>query len=97
MNWRSPPPGFRFILFERTNQAENELRFYYLGWQATLFDAGAVVRLYGRKGETQHLITPQPFSSLEEAWPLLRTIISKRLQHGYRIVLPDVYQGQEAG
>lgn len=34
MDWRSPPPGFRFILFERVNQAENELRFYYLGWRA---------------------------------------------------------------
>ena len=74
-----------------------KLVFLKLRWTAQLFDVGAVVRLYGRKGETQHLITPQPFSSLEEAWPLLRTIISKRLQHGYRIVLPEAYQGRESG
>jgi predicted DNA-binding WGR domain protein len=89
--WETPPVDFRFILFERVNPAKNEHRYYYLGWQPTLVDQGAVVRLFGRKGDTQRMISPQPFTSLEEAWPLIRTIIRTRLNHGYRVVQPPTY------
>lgn len=91
MDWQSPPPNFRFVLFERINPAKNEFRFYYLAWTRTLFDEGAVVRLYGRRGGHQRLITPQPFSSLEEAWPLIREIIKTRLRHDYQVVQPEEY------
>jgi hypothetical protein len=33
-------------------------------------------------------LSPQPFASLEEAWPLLRSIIRARLRHGYRVTAP---------
>lgn len=86
MDWEEPPPGFRFVLFEITDPETNRQRFYYLAWQPTLLDAGAVVRIWGRKGGNQRHLSPQPFASLEDAWPLLRSIIKARLRHGYRVV-----------
>jgi predicted DNA-binding WGR domain protein len=91
-SWETPPPDFSFILFERVEPEENANRFYYLGWMPTLLHRSAVVRMYGRKGETQHMVTPQPFDSLEAAWPLLRSIIKARLRHGYHVVMPEVYR-----
>ena len=63
---------------------ENAARYYWLGRQPTLFGWG-VVRLWGRKGETQHRRI-ELFSSLEEAWPALRKHIRARLRHGYQLV-----------
>lgn len=91
MTYETPPDNFTYILFERTNTAENIARFYYLGWQPTLIDTGAVIRIYGRKNGAQQTITPQPFNSLAEAWPLLRGVIKARLRHGYRVVEPAQY------
>lgn len=93
-DWDAPPTNFSYILFERVDPLENAKRFYYLSWQPSLFHPKAVVRIYGRKGETQRMITPQPFDSLEAAWPLMRSIIKARLRHGYRVIQPDVYQEQ---
>jgi len=82
---KTAPASFQYALFERVNPERNEARFYYLGWQATLFDAGAVVRLWGRKGETQRE-QATPFATLADAWPLLRRLIRIRLRRGYRVV-----------
>jgi len=82
---REAPASFRYALFERVNPERNERRFYYLSWQATLFNEGSVVRLWGRKGETQREMAT-PFTSLVEAWPLLRRVIRSRLRRGYRVV-----------
>ena len=79
------PASFRYALFERVNPERNESRFYYLSWQATLFNEGAVVRLWGRKGESQSELAT-PFPTLAEAWPLLRRVIRSRLRRGYRVV-----------
>jgi predicted DNA-binding WGR domain protein len=91
-NWETPPSDFSYILFERVELTENANRFYYLSWQPSLLHPKAVVRMYGRKGETQRMITPQPFDSLEAAWPLMRSIIKARLRHGYQVVQPDRYR-----
>ena len=40
--WAAPPENFRYLLFDRVNPGKTEARFYYLAWQSTLFDAGAV-------------------------------------------------------
>ncbi len=76
---------FSRMLFDLTDPTENVYRFYYLAWQPTLFDRGAVVRIYGRKGGQQRALSPVPFESLEEAWPMIRGIVRKRLRHGYRV------------
>jgi predicted DNA-binding WGR domain protein len=97
MDWENPPPGFRYVLFERINPHKNMRRFYYVGYHSTLIDEAAVVRLWGRIGGQQKHLSPQPFASLEEAWPLLRSIIRARLRHGYAIVLPERFAGQGDG
>ncbi len=96
MNWESPLHDFHFVLFDRTEPEKNAHRFYLVGWMPTLFDKRAVVRMYGRKGETQRTVMA-PFASLEEAWPLIRSLIKARLRHGYRIVAPDAYRTATQG
>jgi len=65
--------------------------FYLIGWMPTLPDERAVVRMFGRKGETQRVITAS-FESLEAARPLIRSVIKARLRHGYQVVAPDAYR-----
>jgi predicted DNA-binding WGR domain protein len=84
--WETPPEQFQAIGFERVNPERNEQRYYYISWQPTLIDDGAVVRIYGRKGGGQQVPTPTPFNSLAEAWPTIRKHIHTRLRHGYRVV-----------
>jgi predicted DNA-binding WGR domain protein len=83
-------PGCTYLLLERVNPEQNENRFYYLAWQSALFDEGTVVRSYGRKDGQRRTLTPIPYPSLAEAWPFIRAILRRRLQHGYRIVDPEV-------
>jgi predicted DNA-binding WGR domain protein len=97
MNWETPPPGFTYVIFEAVDREKNKDRFYYLGWMPTLLDDRAVVRIWGRKGGHQRHLSPQPFASLEEAWPLMRSIIKARLRHGYKIVLPERFAGRGDG
>jgi hypothetical protein len=54
-----------------------------------LFEEGAVVRSYGRKDGQRRTLTPLPYSSLTEAWPLIRAILRRRLRHGYKIIEPE--------
>ncbi len=91
MDWTTPPEDFCFVLFERIDRAENMARYYLLAWQPTLFDKGAVIRIYGRKSGFQRVLMPQPFASLDEAWPLIRSIIKTRLRHGYQVAQPTSY------
>lgn len=78
--------GFTYLLLERVNPAKNENRFYYLAWQPSLFAAGAVMRSYGRKDGRRRTLAPLVYDSFEEAWPVIRAILRRRLRHGYRVV-----------
>jgi hypothetical protein len=49
-------PNFTYLLLEGVNCNKNELRFYYLAWQPSLFAKGAVVRSYGRKDGQRHTL-----------------------------------------
>ncbi len=80
------PQDFRYILFEKVDPARNMARFYYLAWQATLLESGAIVRLYGRKGGWQRMLSPLPFASAAEARPTLEAFVKRRLKRGYRVV-----------
>ena len=83
--WSNPPPDFDYVLFDRTDLALNAHRFYLVGWLPTLFEDGAVVLIWGRKGSSQR-VRVLPFGSLEEAWPVMMAAIRARLRHGYRVV-----------
>jgi predicted DNA-binding WGR domain protein len=85
--WTKPPAGFDFVLFDRTDHAENADRYYLIGWLPTLFAAGSVVTVWGRKSSSQRTRVLE-FASLEAAWPVIRAAIRARLRHGYRAVGP---------
>lgn len=89
-DWSQPPPDFAFVLFERVQAADNIRRFYYLAYGLTT-DGPAVIRTWGRKGQSQRS-TWQPYPTLAEAWPEIRQHIRRRLRHGYRVVLPFEYR-----
>jgi predicted DNA-binding WGR domain protein len=94
MDWRLPPADFCSVTLERVNPAKAEARFYYLGWQPTLFGDQAMVRIWGRKSGRRRSLA-RPFASLDAAWPAIRACIKTRLRHGYRIVEPGEYQAYE--
>jgi predicted DNA-binding WGR domain protein len=81
-------PGFTYLLLERVDSKKNENRFYYLAWQPSLFDHGAVLRMYGRKDGQRRTLNPLPYPSLADAWPSIRSLIRRRLRNGYRIKEP---------
>ena len=78
--------GFRaYIRFESVDLAENRRRFYDLTWQPTLFGDGALVRSWGRQGQTgTSRATFYPDRAC--ALPQIRQVLRRRLQHGYRVV-----------
>jgi predicted DNA-binding WGR domain protein len=85
MDWQTPPPDFRTVIFDLTQPADNRHRYYRVSWQTDLFGEGNVVRSYGRKGGWNRTLS-QPFDSLEAAWPFIRRTIKTRLRHGYQLV-----------
>ncbi|MCB0169343.1 MAG: WGR domain-containing protein [Anaerolineae bacterium] len=84
--WEHLPKKFISILFERVCPEKNENKFYWLAWQPTLIDDWAVVRMHGRKDGFQRVLSPTPFRSLAEAWPVIKRTIRARVQRGYTIV-----------
>ena len=84
--WGQPPNNFTSILFERVCPEKNENKFYWLGWQPTLIDEWAVVRIYGRKDGFQRVLSPMPFRSLAEAWSVIKQTIRARVRRGYTVV-----------
>lgn len=79
-------PHFRHIYLTRIDVRTNARRWYYIGWQETLFGK-AVVRAYGRLGsDRRRVLAPVTFDCLDDAWPLIRKTLRIRLRHGYVIV-----------
>ncbi len=80
---------FTYVLLERVDNIANVNRFYYLAWQPTLLESGAVIRCYGRRDGARRVLAPLPFASFAEAWPLIGAILRLRFKHGYRLVAPN--------
>ncbi len=79
-------PHFRHVYLTRIDADMNARRWYYIGWQETLFGK-AVVRAYGRLGsDRRRVLAPVAFDCLDDAWPLIRKALRTRLRHGYVIV-----------
>ncbi|MCB0105769.1 MAG: WGR domain-containing protein [Caldilineaceae bacterium] len=83
--------NFTWLVLKRIDPVANARRYYAIGWQETLL-GWAVVRVYGRMGGSRRTIDPEPFASLDDAWPTIRRLIKTRLRHGYVIAqdLTDV-------
>lgn len=43
MDWDTPPPGFRTVIFDLTQPADNRHRYYCVPWQTDLFGEGTQV------------------------------------------------------
>lgn len=80
---------FTYALLARVDDTANVNRFYYLAWQPTLLESGAVIRCYGRRDGACRRMVPLPFASFAEAWPLIGAILRLRFKHGYRLVAPN--------
>ena len=87
--------GFTYMVFEKVDVEQNMNRFYYLAWQDTLLGP-SVVRRYGRRGGHQRIMSPEPFESLDDAWPLLHEVIKRRLRNGYSVVEPVDFTAEGA-
>ncbi|MCA9332090.1 WGR domain-containing protein [Candidatus Saccharibacteria bacterium] len=74
--------NFTYLYLKRIEPERNIRRFYYIGWHPMLYGM-AVIRIFGRIGGQHQMMTPAIFSSLDEAWPLIRQTIRTRLRHGY--------------
>jgi predicted DNA-binding WGR domain protein len=81
----TPLANFNSITLHRINPEQNEYRFYQLKWTSTLLDDGAIVRIYGRINGGQRILSPLPYSSIEDAWSMICKQIHKRLNHGYQV------------
>lgn len=83
--WTRPPAAFYFALFHKTDPTANQCKFYYIAYQPNLWAENTVLRIYGRRCQSQRsLITP--VADLPAAWPLIRRQIRRRLRRGYVLV-----------
>lgn len=69
-------------ILRRVDPERNEAWFYTVLVGASLFDAHAVVRFWGRIGGFQRMLVT-PCGSLEEAEGLARRLVQRRKQRGY--------------
>lgn len=80
------PDSFSHVILFKDDWPKNQHRFYCLSWQETLFGEGALLRAWGRRGTAMRREKAKLYASPEEAWPQVRRLIRRRLQHGYRLV-----------
>jgi predicted DNA-binding WGR domain protein len=80
MDFAQVPDDFGYVVSNRTDREADERRFYMIARQTTLFDDGAVVRTFGRKGRCKRVIIT-PYPSLQAAWPIVRATNRTRLHH----------------
>jgi len=83
----SEPTGRRLVLLWRVNPGKNEHRFYVVQVGPSLFDAYAVLRVWGRiGGQQRHTVIP--CQSQEEANRLADSLVQLRIRHGYSAAPP---------
>ena len=73
-----------FVRFESIDPAENRRRFYDLLWQPTLFGEGALVRSWGRQGQSG-TTRATIYADRDAAEAEIRQVVRRRLQHGYTV------------
>jgi predicted DNA-binding WGR domain protein len=77
--------GFQaYVRFQSTDPATNRLRFYDLRWQPTLFGEGALVRVWGRLGQSG-TVRATVYRDRDQAQAAIRQLVRRRLTHGYQV------------
>ena len=73
-----------YVRFESRDPNENRDRYYDLLWQPTLFGEGALVRVWGRRGQSATTkVTTYPDRGC--AQDDVRQLVRMRLRHGYQV------------
>ena len=72
------------ILLYRLNPDQNEKRFYWIQISPSLLDPWAVIRIWGRIGESQRILVT-PCADEHAAIALGQRLLKKRLNRGYTI------------
>ena len=73
-----------YVRFESCNPEANRDRYYDLLWQPTLFGEGALVRVWGRRGQSATTrVTTYPDRGCAQRD--VRQLVRLRLRHGYRV------------
>ena len=73
-----------YVRFESRDPKANRDRYYDLLWQPTLFGDGALVRVWGRRGQsatTRVTTYPDRACALKD----VRQLVRLRLRHGYQV------------
>ena len=73
-----------YVRFESRDPGTNRDRYYDVLWQPTLFGEGALVRVWGRRGQsaTTRVTT---FPDRTCAATQVRQLVRTRLRHGYHV------------
>ncbi len=78
--------GFRaYVRFQSNDPQQNRLRFYDLRWQPTLFGEGALVRVWGRRGQPG-TVRATVYPDRDHAQAAIRSLVRRRLAHGYHVI-----------
>ena len=73
-----------YVRFESRDPANNRDRYYDLLWQPTLFGEGALVRVWGRRGQSA-TTRVSTYADRACAQKDVRQLVRTRLRHGYRV------------
>ena len=77
--------GFRaYVRFESRDPQQNRDRYYDLLWQPTLFGEGALVRVWGRRGQSA-TTRVRTYPDRACAQSAVRQLVRTRLRHGYQV------------
>ena len=77
--------GFRaYVRFESRDPEANRDRYYDLLWQPTLFGEGALVRVWGRRGQSARSRV-RTYPDRTCAQRDVRQLVRLRLRHGYQV------------
>lgn len=75
-----------YARFERWDHAQNCARFYTLTWQPLLWGDVALIRSWGRIGQSGSQRLEHIFSDRESTQPLAEKLIRRRIQRRYELV-----------
>ena len=73
-----------YVRSESRDPRQNRDRYYDLLWQPTLFGAGALVRVWGRRGQSA-TTRVSTFPDRACAEKDVRQLVRTRLRHGYQV------------